>query len=136
VLPLGEAEGEDSARLEKLRRLPLDLLVIAHPDRPEAQDSDLPGIPVGKAVEAENLIELAVAPGVPAAVVAAVLGWCQKREEESLLLHEIEEVLIPDALVIVALDRRETLRFEEIDYRQHELATVVVGILADASLRV
>ncbi len=51
VLPLGEAEGEDPAVLQVLGGLLLYLLVLAHPDGAEAQDRDLPGVPVGQAVE-------------------------------------------------------------------------------------
>ncbi len=136
VLLLRQPEGEDAALLQKAGRLPLDLLVAAHPDRPEPEDRHLPGVPVGQAVEAEDLVELAVAPGVPAAAFAAVLGRCQAGREELLLLCELEEVLVPDSLVVVLFDLSQALRLEEVDRGEHQLATGLVRVLADASFRV
>jgi hypothetical protein len=40
----------------------------------QAQDGDLPGVPVVQPVEGQDLVELAVAPGVPAAAGVAVGG--------------------------------------------------------------
>ena len=52
---------------EKLQRLAfLDLAsFVAHPDRSEPKDGDLPGVPVLQPVKAEDLGELTDPPGVP-----------------------------------------------------------------------
>ncbi len=68
VRPLRKPEGEDVAVMQQVCGAALERFVPAHPDRTQSEDGHLPGVPVGQAVEAEDLIELAVAPGIPAAV--------------------------------------------------------------------
>ena len=136
VLLLGQPEGEDAPLLQQASGVALDLLVAAHPDRPEAEDRHLPGVPVGQAVEAEDLVEFAVAPGVPAASLAALVWRGEEGGEEPAILHEVEEVPVPDPFVIVVLDPRQPLRFEEVDDGEHQLAVGLVRVRADAALRV
>ena len=55
-----------------LRRPSLHLFVFAHPDGAQTEDGDLPGVPVRQAVEGENLVHLAISPGIPSAAVIAI----------------------------------------------------------------
>ena len=117
---LGQAEGKYAPLRERLRRLPLDRFVLAHPDRAQAQDRDLPGVPVGQPVEGDDLVELAVAVGVPPRVgIGAVLGGRQQSGKDLILFDEIKILPVPDPLVIVILDAAKTLSFEEVDGLQH-----------------
>ena len=113
MLPLGEAEGEYAALLEHASHFDLEGFVGAHPDRAEAEDGDLPGVPVVQAVEAEDLVELAVAPGVPAGRPSTELEGATGASRRSLRLEEGQEVLVPDAILIVLLDLLEPFAFEE-----------------------
>ena len=97
VVTLGQAEGEDRPLVEQLGRARLRGCVGALPDRAEAEDRDLPGVPVGQAVEAKDLVEDRVARGVPALVgiAAAVTRWCQERRERALAREKLDEVGVP-----------------------------------------
>ena len=80
--------------------------VVALPDRAEAEDGDLPGVPVVEAVEAEDLAEGGDPGGVPALVrlPPASDGRGQEGREQALLGGEVEEVGVPGAVAVV-LDR-------------------------------
>ena len=67
VVALGEAEGEHGALVEQPRRSRAGGVVVALPDRPEPEDRDLPRVPVGQPVEAEDLVEDRVARACPSA---------------------------------------------------------------------
>ena len=133
---LGEPECEDPALLEQARRALLDRLVAAHPDRPQPEHGDLPGVPVGEAVEAEDLGELAVATGIPAAIGAAVAGWREQGREDPLRFHELEEIGIPDPIAIVLLEAAFPLPLEERDGLSHHLAGAFIRVLPVGVFRV
>ena len=63
---LRQAKGEHAALLEDLVGAGLGRLVLALPDGAEAQDGDLPGVPVAETVERQQLTECTDACGVPA----------------------------------------------------------------------
>jgi hypothetical protein len=136
VLPLGEAEAEDPPVLQVPGGLLLHLLVSAHPDGPEAEDRNLPGVPVRKAVEGEDLVELAVAPRVPAAVGVAVFRGRQQRGEDLVVLEELDEIVVPDAPLVVFLDPPLALALEEVDRLAHDLLRFLAGIIARVFLRI
>ena len=75
VVPLRKAEGKDGPVLEQRGGPLLEGFVGAHPDGAEAENGDLPGVPVVKAVEGEDLVELAVAVRVPSAVIGRHRRW-------------------------------------------------------------
>src|SRR5438270_6532785 len=72
VLTLREAEGEHRAILEQPDGAHPRGLVVALPDRAEAQDRYLPRVPVGQSVEPEDLVEHGVTSGVPTFASRAV----------------------------------------------------------------
>ena len=129
VLPLGEAEAEDPAVLQVLGGLLLHFLVPAHPDRAQAQDRHLPGVPVRQAVEGEDLVHLAVAPRVPAAVCVAVLRGREQGREDLVVLQELDEIIVPDAPLIIGLDALLALALEEVDRLLHHLLRFFAGIV-------
>ena len=133
---LGEPEREDPAVLEQARRALLDRLVAAHPDRSEPEHRDLPGVPVGEAVEAEDLGELAVAPGVPAAIGAAVAGGREQGREDPVRFHELEEIGVPDPIAIVFLEPTFPLLLEERDGLSHHLPGAFIRVLPVVVFRV
>ncbi len=98
------------------------LLVRAHPERPEAEDRDLPRVPVAEAVEAEDLVDVAVAERVPPGVGAAQLRGGEEVGEDLLPLHEVEEVGVPDPVEVVLAELPLSLRLEELDRLRHDLA--------------
>ena len=69
---LAEAEGKDTARFQQFGGARFDLLVVTHPDWAQAQDGDLPGIPVLQSVKAQHLIEGAIPVGIPALVAVPI----------------------------------------------------------------
>ena len=71
----------------------LDGLVVGHPDGPQPEHRHLPRIPIGQAVEGENLAELADPPSVPPGVLGAVPGRGAHRGEYAFVGNEIEKVL-------------------------------------------
>ena len=87
-MALGEQGGGPGARLG----------VRALPHRAEAEDGDLPGVPVVQAVEAEDLIEGRIAGGVPALVLitGGIGGRREESGEQALLGGELQEVRIPE----------------------------------------
>jgi len=127
---LRQAEGEDRAVFEQRGGLAFDRLVLAHPDRTEAQHRHLPGVPVLEPVERQDLGELADPPGVPARVLRPVARRRAHRGEDPLVAHEVEEVLVPDRRVIILLEPLLSLGLEELDRLPHHLAGTLVGILA------
>jgi len=64
VFLFGKPEGKDAPLPQEAGGPFLHFFIVAHPDRPEAQDGDLPGVPVVEGVKGQDLVELAVAPGV------------------------------------------------------------------------
>jgi hypothetical protein len=137
VLPLGEPECEDPALLERPGRLLLELLVSAHPDRAQTENRDLPRVPVSEPVEGDDLVELAVAVGVPARVrIVAIPGRGEQGGEYLVLLDEVEILPIPDLLPVVLPDTRQPLLLEELERLQHDLAGLLVRILANVFLGV
>ena len=91
---LGQAEREHLALGEEFGGAGAGGGVVALPDRAEAEDGDLPGVPVVEAVEAEDLVEGGDPGGVPALVArpAGVGGRGQEGREQALLGGEGEEV--------------------------------------------
>jgi len=120
---LRQAEAEDATVEQVLCGALLDLRSIGHPQRSEAEDADLPGVPVGEPVEAEDLVENTVPAGVPAriGIVDRVLGGRQHGREDTVLFDEVEEVAVPASLVVVLLETDLALRLEELDGLLHDL---------------
>jgi hypothetical protein len=102
---------------EQLRRVGPGGLVGALPDRPEAEDGHLPGVPVAEAVEAEDLAEGGVARGVPSlrGIIAAVGRGRQECREEALLRDELQKVSVPGAVDVVVDERLLTAVLEELN---------------------
>ncbi|GAA3030492.1 hypothetical protein GCM10020000_04010 [Streptomyces olivoverticillatus] len=100
---LGQAEGEHLALREELRGAGAGGGVVALPDRTEAEDGDLPRVPVVEAVEAEDLVEGRDPGGVPALVLLPVGGRGRGEEgrEQPFLGGEREEVGQPGAGAVV-----------------------------------
>ena len=122
---LGQAEREHAALVEDLRGAGLRRLVVALPDRAEAEDGDLPRVPVAEAVERQHLAEGADACGVPATALRP------RREEggEGLLRrHEVQEVGVPLALVVDALELRLAACLEPLDRRSQEASRLGVEV--------
>src|SRR5210317_1149456 len=101
----------------------LDRLIVGDPDWSETQHADLPGVPVSEAVEAEDFVEFAVTPAVPAHAFGAtrVGRWRHQLGEDLLASDELQKVRIPGALVIVLLDTSQSLVFEELNGLLHDL---------------
>ena len=104
VLLFRKPEGENTAVFQQPSRLLFDRLVISHPNGPQTQDAHLPGVPVGQAVETEDLIEIHIAIGTPTASLPTVWGWRQQTGKNTLLFNELEKTVIPDPLVIVLFE--------------------------------
>jgi hypothetical protein len=114
VFALGEPERHHLSGLEVVGGSELRVLVLALPDRPESQDGDLFGVPVGEAVEAEDLRQRRVAGAVPALVGVRLpiaprvrtgeLRRREERREELLALDELDEVGGPLRLQVVVED--------------------------------
>ena len=128
VLLFREAKREDRSLVQGLRRALLDRLVLAHPERSEPEHGNLPGVPVLKSIEAQDLRELADSPGVPARVRGALSRRRRHGREELLLFDVVEEVGVPNLRVIVVFDPPFTLAFEEFDRLEHHLAGSLVGV--------
>jgi hypothetical protein len=91
---------------------------------------------VSQPVEAQDLGELADPPGVPARVGRALALGRAHRSEDALLLHELEEVCVPRARVVVGEELLLALGFEEPDGLAHDLRRALVGIGAFEVVRV
>ena len=126
----GEPEGEHLPGLQLRGGLALRLLVVAHPDRAQAQGGDLERVPVAQPVEADDLGELADPVGVPPAVVGAVLRRRQQRCEDALAAKVVEEVRVPHPVVVVGLQPGLSPGLEEVDGRGHDLRRTGVRIPA------
>ena len=127
---LGEPEGEDRAVVEQLGGPPPGRPVLALPDRPEAEDRDLPRVPVDEPVEGGDLVEGADAARVPplAGIAPRLARRRQEGREHPLALLEVEEVGVPDPLVVVLLQHLLAARLEEVDRREHEAARCRVEV--------
>ena len=131
VLLLGKAEGEDGALFQELGRLVLGLVVGAQEDGAQAQGAHLEGVPVGEAVEAEDLGEVGDARGVPARRGVAEARGGEELRHDLVFLHEIEELGVPLARVKVILHLLEAPALEEIDGLEHDLPCFFVGVFGD-----
>ncbi len=101
---LGQAEGEHLPLGKEFRGAGAGGGVVALPDRAEAEDGDLPRVPVVEAVEAEDLVESSYPRGVPALVrlvLAGGGGRGQERREQAFLRGEGKEVGQPGAGAVV-----------------------------------
>ena len=103
---LGEPEGEDRPVVEQLRGPPAGAAVLALPDRPEAEDRDLPRVPIDEPVERGDLVEGADPLRVPAlvGVAARIARGREQGGEDPLALDELEEVRVPGAVAVVLLE--------------------------------
>ena len=100
-------EGKDAALLQAAGRsfvLTASLSLIQMGPKPK--DGHLPGVPVGQPVETEDLVEIAVALGVPAHIwiPAAIGGRCQQGGKDLVFINEFKKISIPHALVVVLLE--------------------------------
>ncbi len=97
---------------------------------PRPEDRDLPGVPVGQAVEAGDLVERADPAGVPALVlvVAGLGGRGEQGREDLVLLHELEEVGVPGARGVLLAEYPLAARLEEVDGLEHQLAGAGVEV--------
>ena len=122
VVLLGEAEGEDRAFLEELGGTLAGRVVVGLPDRPEPEDRDLPRVPVGQPVEAQDLVEDRVPRGVPALVrIAAPVALGSEQDREgSLAREELDEVAVPLVLPDLLGDLGLPLGLEPVDRRAEE----------------
>jgi hypothetical protein len=114
---LGQAEPEDRPSASNLPTSLLGLVVLTQPHRAQTQDRHLPGVPVGQRVEAEDLVEVVDPGSVPAGAFPTDCSRGPEGGEDPLLGVEIEEVLIPRAVVELLLHLGQTLVLEELDQR-------------------
>ena len=119
MLPFGEAEGEDRAGIQQGRSALLCRGVVALPDRPQAENGDLPDVPVLPAVEAEDVAHHRDAAGIPALVwISAALGRRrEQRGEHPLPFQELDEVCIPDPFAVLFEKNALAALLEEGDRR-------------------
>ena len=119
VFPLGQRERHHAAGLELRGRPLLGLDVVALPDRPEAQNRHLLGVPIRQTVEPEDLAERGVAGGVPplVRVAAAVLRGGEEGCEDFFLLDEVEEIRHPRRFEVVAQQLDLAAALEPVDHR-------------------
>ncbi len=89
-----------------------------------------------KPVEGEYLVEAANAPGVPPAVLRAVLRRGEERREDAVLLHEFQQVGIPLERAVVFLDLVQALLLEEVNGLEHHLPGALIGIVVVVVFRV
>ena len=138
VLALGERERHHAAGLELCGRAFLGLDVVALPDRPEAQDRDLLGVPVRQPVEPEDLAQRGVAGGVPplVRVASAVLRRGEEGREDLFLLDEVEEVRHPGRLEVVAEQLGLAAAFEPVDHRAQLAPRLWVEMRRVVSIRI
>ena len=127
---LRQAKRKHLALLEQLRRPALESFVRALPNRAETQDGHLPGVPVAQPVKGQNLVELAIAPRVPAAVGVAVARGCQEVVESLVLFLKLDKVGVPDSLAVVGLELALALVLKELDGFEHDLPRAFVWIIA------
>ncbi len=141
VVVLGQAEGEDRTFLEQLSGARASGVVVRLPDRAEPEDRDLPRVPVGQPVEAEDLVEDGVPRGVPALVriAAAVALGRQQDREGPLARQELDEVAVPLVASDLLGDLGLPLGLEPVDRRAEEslgrrveLGGLVVGGIEEA----
>ncbi len=130
VLPFRQSEGKDRSLAQQSRSLLPGLGILGHPDGTEAENGDLPGVPVGQAVEGKDLIELAIAPRVPAGGAVPVRGGRQQPGEYLFAFLKIQKIPVPGALVIVLLEPGLALAFEERDRFEHDVPRFGIGIIA------
>ena len=98
-----QIEGEDLSLSEESRSAGAGGGVVALPDRTEAEDRDLPGVPVVQAVEAQELVERGDPGGVPPLVRFPLPQRTTASEsgEQVLLRCKGEEVTEPRAGPVV-----------------------------------
>ena len=127
VLLFREAECKHAAFLQALRGFLLYFLVLAHPNRPEPENADLPGVPViREAIKAKDLVEIAIPIRIPSRGQALIFMACiprgrQEVREYLLALLEINEILVPDIRMLVFLYPFFALGLEKRDGLLHHL---------------
>ncbi len=133
---LRQAEGEHLARLEQRGGLALGVLVGAHPDRAQAQRSDLEGVPVVQPVKADDLGERTDPVGVPAAIVGPVGARSQQRREDALPADVVQKLRVPHSFVVVGLQPGLAPGLEEVHRRGHDLPRAAVWVPALQVIRI
>ena len=113
--------------LEQLGCPPFEVIVVAHPDRSKPEHRHLVGVPVGQAVEPEDLGELTDTPHVPPGIVGTVSTGSTHRGEDALVRNEVEEVSIPDRAVIILFEPPLPFRLEERNRLAHHLLGAIIG---------
>ena len=96
-----KAKGEDAPVFEGGCSLLTQFLVWAHPDRTETENGNLPGVPVLQAVEAQDLGELTIAPGIPTRVGCALAFGRAHGCKDPFFANEVEKIGVPRAVVVV-----------------------------------
>nr|BFE73348.1 hypothetical protein GCM10020092_066490 [Actinoplanes digitatis] len=137
VAALGEPERHDVPVGEQPRRVCPGDRVGALPDRAEAEDGDLPGVPVAEAVEAEDLAQGRVAGGVPPLGGFVAVGRRgQERREQAFLGGEVQEVAVPGPVDVAAQELLLTAVLEEVDGGAQQPAGLGVEVRGIVGVRV
>ena len=138
MFALGQPEGHHLSGVQVIGRLELGVLVLALPDRPETQDGDLLGVPVGQPVEPEDLGERGVACGIPAlvGVSVGVLRRGEERREQLLPLDELDEVRGPLRGQVIVENALLALALEPVDGRAQQPPRLVVELLRVVGVRI
>ena len=112
------------------RRRGLHPAPAAHPQRPQAEDADLPCVPVAQAVEAQDLAEHRIARGVPALVrVTGRLGRRgQEGRENPFLPQEFDELRVPDPIAVLLFEPVFAVALEVVDGCGEDLARALVEL--------
>src|SRR5829696_9122481 len=122
MFALRQPEREHRTIVEPLGRTSAGPAIVALPDRPQAEDGDLPGIPVVHAVEGQDLAERRDPAGIPALVAIAVrLARLRAHlREQTLLGDKPQEVCVPDTLAVIPKKRFLAPVLEPVDRRPEQ----------------
>ena len=128
MITLGQSEGKDRTVAQQFGGPLLHLFILRHPDRAQTQDRNLPGVPVGQAVETEDFVEAGYPVSVPSLGAVAVAGRGEQGRKNLLLFHEFQEIGVPDPLLVVFLDAGLPLFLKKPDGLEHDLARRLIQV--------
>ena len=115
MLFLRKPERKNLTVFQILRSLFLQSPVVTHPDRSDAQNRYLVGIPVTQAVKTQGFCKIAYQGRIPPRIPVTIFCIQHHGREHPFLLHEFNEVGIPVALVEILLEFRQPLVFKKTD---------------------